>query len=114
MCVFDSGLEKSFVTILENSPKVVAWAKNDHLGFEILYMFEGNIHKYRPDYIVKLSGEKYLIIEVKGEITEQDKVKARYFDEWVNCVNAQGGFGMWSWMMSNHSWEVEKKIKTLQ
>jgi type III restriction enzyme len=113
MCVFDSGLEKSFVTILDNSPNVVAWAKNDHLGFEILYMFEGNIHKYRPDYIVKLSEEKYLIIEVKGEVTEQDKVKAQYLDEWVNCVNTQGGFGTWSWMMSNHSWEVEKKLVTM-
>ncbi len=113
LCVYDSGLEKSFVTNFENSHKVIAWAKNDHLGFEILYMFEGNIHKYRPDYIVKLQDDKYLIVEVKGEVDEKDKVKARYLDEWVNCVNAQGGFGSWSWMMSNHSWEVERKLLAL-
>ncbi len=113
LCVYDSGLEKSFVSNFENNLRVVAWAKNDHLGFEILYMFEGNLHKYRPDYIVKLQDDKYLIVEVKGEVDEKDKVKARYLDEWVNCVNTQGGFGSWSWMMSNHSWDVEKRLKSI-
>lgn len=113
LCVYDSGLEKQFVTNFENYSKIIAWAKNDHLGFEILYMFEGNIHKYRPDYIVKLQDDKYLIVEVKGEVDEKDKVKARYLNEWVKCVNAQRGFGTWSWMMSNHTWEVEKKLKII-
>jgi len=111
LCVYDSALESSIAKALDNSPKVIAWAKNDHLGFEILYMFEGNIHKYRPDYIVKLAENKHLIIEVKGEVTEQDKVKSRYLDEWVNCVNQHGGFGKWSWIMSNHSWDILKQIE---
>ena len=54
-----------------------------------------------------------MIVEVKGEVDEKDKVKARYLDEWVNCVNTQGGFGSWSWMMSNHSWDVEKRLKSI-
>jgi type III restriction enzyme len=112
LCVYDSGLEKSFVAILDNNSKVVAWAKNDHLGFEILYIFEGNVHKYRPDYIVKLEGDKYFIIEIKGEVTEKDRVKARYLNEWVGCINRHGGFGQWNWMMCSHSWEMERVLNS--
>lgn len=106
LCVFDSALEASIVTALENHNDVLAWAKNDHLGFEILYMFEGNIHKYRPDFLVRLASGKYFIIEVKGEITEQDRVKSRYLDEWVTCVNAHGGFGKWSWASVRYASEI--------
>ena len=34
-----------------------------------------------------------LILETKGQDTEQDRVKRRYLDEWVQAVNQQGGFG---------------------
>jgi type III restriction enzyme len=36
-----------------------------------------------------------LVLETKGEETEQDRVKRRYLDEWTQAVNAHGGLGRW-------------------
>ncbi len=52
--VFDSTWEATEAFALDNSPSVQAWAKNVHLGFEILYLFKGVVKKYRPDYLVRL------------------------------------------------------------
>ena len=108
LCVYDSALEASIAFALDNNTNVVAWANNDHLGFEILYMFEGNIHKYRPDYIIRLTEDRYVVVEVKGQPTDQDRVKWLYLNEWTECVNFQGGFGNWSWEAVNHTSELEK------
>ena len=47
------------------------------------------------------SGE-YLVLEVKGQDTEQDQIKRRFLDEWVNAVNDHGGFGRWHWAVSKN------------
>ncbi len=72
-----------------------AGVKNDHLGFEIMYVYRGVVRKYRPDFLVRLATGDMLILETKGQETEQDKVKLRYLDEWAQAVNAHGGFGDW-------------------
>jgi type III restriction enzyme len=41
MCVFDSTWEASEAFELDHNPHVEAWVKNEHLGFEILYVFGG-------------------------------------------------------------------------
>lgn len=69
--------------------------KNDHLGFEVLYVYRGVVRKYRPDFLVRLVSGDTLILETKGQDTEQDRVKWRYLDEWVQAVNTKGGFGRW-------------------
>ncbi len=43
-CVFDSTWEASEAFHLDRSPHVEAWVKNDHLGFEVLYLFNGVVH----------------------------------------------------------------------
>ena len=77
-----------------------AWVKNDHLGFEILYVFNGVVKKYRPDFIIRLTNGKMLVLEVKGQDTQQDKSKRTFLDEWCKAVNSQGGFGVWEWDVS--------------
>ena len=37
-----------------------------------------------------------LILEVKGRDSDQDRTKRRFLEEWVNAVNAHGGFGHWN------------------
>jgi type III restriction enzyme len=91
----DSTWEATDAFVLDNSEHVVAWAKNDHLGFEILYIYRGVVRKYRPDFLVRLADGTMLILETKGQETEQDKVKQRYLEEWVQAVNTHGGFGCW-------------------
>ncbi|MCP9446716.1 MAG: hypothetical protein NNA22_03985 [Nitrospira sp.] len=92
VCVYDSAWEASDAVALENSQAVAAWVKNDHLGFEIPYLYQGVVRKYRPDFLVRLVRGEMLILETKGEESEQDRVKHRYLDEWVKAVNAHGGF----------------------
>ncbi len=49
MCVFDSRWEASEAFELDrNRGLVSAWAKNDHLGFEVTCSFKSVIRKFRP------------------------------------------------------------------
>lgn len=95
VCVYDSTWEASDAFVLDESEAVGAWVKNDHLGFEILYVYRGVVRKYRPDFLIRLTNGDMLVLETKGQETEQDKVKRRYLDEWTHAVNAHGGFGRW-------------------
>ena len=98
-CVYDSSWEASESYILDRD-KHVAWAKNDHLSFEILYVFEGVIHKFRPDFLVRLTNGKMLVLEIKGQDSRQNIAKREFLDEWVRAVNEHGGFGVWAWDVS--------------
>ncbi len=93
--VYDSTWEASDAYALDNSDEVEAWVKNDHLGFEIFYIYRGVVRKYRPDFLVRLRSGEMLVLETKGQMSEQDKVKQKYLDEWIQAVNAHGGFGTW-------------------
>ena len=54
------------------------------------------VRKYRPDFIVRIEPGDHLVLETKGRDSGQDRTKRRFLDEWVNAVNAHGGFGRWS------------------
>ena len=95
VCVYDSTWEASDAFALDDSDAVSAWVKNDHLGFEVLYVYRGVVRKYRPDFLVRLAGGDMLVLETKGQDTEEDRVKRRFLDEWLAAVNAHGGFGQW-------------------
>ena len=94
-CVYDSTWEASDAYVLDHDPRVAAWVKNDHLGFEVFYVHRGVVRKYRPDFLVRLAGGDMLVLETKGQDTEEDRVKRRFLDEWLAAVNAHGGFGQW-------------------
>lgn len=101
-CVFDSTWEASEAFQLDQNENVKAWVKNDHLGFEILYTFQGIVRKYRPDFIIKLKTGGFLVLETKGQDTQRDKTKRAFLNEWVEAVNQHGGFGKWSWAVSHN------------
>ena len=106
VCVYDSTWEASDAFALDESEDVAAWVKNDHLGFEVLYVHRGVVRKYRPDFLVRLQSGDLLILETKGQETDQDKVKWRYLDEWTQAVNAHGGFGRWRWAVAKAAGEI--------
>lgn len=93
--VYDSAWEASEAYKLEKNKDVVAWVKNDHLGFEIVYIFDGVVRKYIPDFLVKLSNGKTLVLETKGQETRRDKEKRRAMSEWVEAVNSCEEYGEW-------------------
>jgi type III restriction enzyme len=106
LCVYDSAWEASESAELDRNPRVEAWAKNDHLGFEILYTFDGVVKKYRPDFLIRLASGEMLILETKGQDTAKDRTKREFLDEWVRAVNGHGGFGKWRWAVSKHPKDV--------
>jgi type III restriction enzyme len=105
-CVFDSTWEATEAFELDRNKNVDAWAKNDHLGFEVLYVFKGVVHKYRPDFIIRLKTGHFLVLETKGQETDQDKTKRAFLDEWVKAVNEHGGFGPWRLAVSRQPGDV--------
>ncbi len=96
MCVYDSRWEANEALELDRNANVRAWVKNDHIGFEITYSFKGIIHKFRPDYLVRLTNGKTLVLEVKGQDDQQHQTKREFLAEWVRAVNGHGGFGVWT------------------
>lgn len=105
--VYDSAWEASDAYVLDNSDEVEAWVKNDHLGFEIFYIYRGVVRKYRPDFLVRLKGGEMLVLETKGQMTEQDKVKQKYLEEWIQAINAHGGFGTWKFDVVRGPQEIQ-------
>ena len=66
---------------LDRNPLVNAWVKNDHLGFEVLYVYRGVVRKYRPDFIIRLKTGNMLVLETKGQLTSRPKPSA---EPWSN------------------------------
>lgn len=105
-CVYDSAWEASEAFALDRNPDVDAWAKNDHLGFEVLYVHRGVVRKYRPDFLIRFKSGHHLVLETKGQDTEQDQTKRRFLAEWTEAVNQHGGFGTWSWDCSRNPADI--------
>jgi type III restriction enzyme len=60
----------------------------------------------RTWFIVRLKTGSFLLLETKGQDTDQDKTKRASLDEWVKVVNEHGGFGNWSWALSKQPGDV--------
>jgi len=110
-CVYDSGWEASEAYFLEKSELVKSFVKNDHLGFFILYNYNGVIRKYFPDFLIRLKNDEYLILETKGVDSQQNQTKRDFLNEWVKAVNTQGGFRKWHFKVSFDPSDIESKIK---
>ncbi|WP_322994360.1 BPTD_3080 family restriction endonuclease [Castellaniella sp.] len=95
--VADSTWEDYAAKRLEARDDIAAYAKNDHLGFQIYYLWHGSKRKYVPDYLVRLANGKLLVLEIKGEDSEQNRKKRLALNAWVRAVNERGGFGVWCW-----------------
>lgn len=95
--VADSTWEAYTANVLEKRKEVESFAKNDHLGFNIYYLWRGSKRKFVPDFLIKLANGKQLVLEIKGEDSEQNRAKRMALDAWVRAVNSRGGFGTWCW-----------------
>jgi len=109
-CVYDSTWEDTESFQLDRDPRVEAWVKNDHLGFDIVYLFKGVVRKYRPDFLIKLTTGEHLILETKGQDSEEGRAKRGFLDEWVRAVNQHGGFGKWK---KDVSWHPDDLVEVL-
>jgi type III restriction enzyme len=92
--VQDSKWEQSAAFYTDTHPGVVAFVKNQGLGFAIPYLHNGQQHDYIPDFIVRLTNGLQLILETKGH-DPLEEVKVQAAQRWVDAVNADGSFGEW-------------------
>ena len=111
MCVYDSAWEASEAFDLDRDPLVESWVKNDHLGYEILYIYRGVVRKYRPDFIIRFRTGNMLALETKGQQDEQSHAKHRALEQWTEAVNQHGGFGHWSVAVSTNPGDIKDILK---
>ncbi len=104
--VFDSTWEANNANIIDKHDAVRAFVKNDHLGFTIKYNFRGIIRSYIPDYLIELKNGDKLILEVKGQDSDENRVKREFLNLWVKAVNETGRFGQWHWAVVFNSSEI--------
>ncbi len=109
--VGDSSWEGHAASVFEKSDDVLAFAKNDHLGFQIQYLWSGSRRRYIPDFLVKYQSGKILVLEIKGADSPQNKAKRDALAEWVEAVNSAGGFGVWSWDVAFKPGEVPDIVR---
>lgn len=106
----DSAWEQYAANIFETRDDIEAYVKNDHLGFQVHYLWAGSRRRFIPDFLVRLANGKTLILEIKGEDSPQDKAKREALNEWVVAVNSAGGFGTWSWDVAHQPAEIQDII----
>ncbi len=110
LVVCDSSWEFLEAKTINESEHVKSFIKNDHLNFVVYYNFQGVVRRFFPDFICKLNNGKNLIIETKGQDSEQNKTKRAYLDEWCRAINQHGGFGQWYWEVSFDPNDIQSLI----
>ncbi|XAM00109.1 DEAD/DEAH box helicase family protein [Phycisphaeraceae bacterium D3-23] len=88
--------EQSVAFQLErDASPVECFVKNDHLDLVIPYEYDGIEHGYLPDFLCRMKNGSHLILEVKGQPTDQTQAKHQGAKRWVQAVNNWGQMGVW-------------------
>ena len=112
--VLDSEWEGEMCRVLEANPHVVAYVKNQNLGFSIPYQVGGEPHDYVPDFLVRLDNGVNLILEVKGFKGEQVNDKKLTTENcWIPAVNRLGSYGRWQFAQFESLFDIEEDFKKL-
>ena len=103
---------------IEDMREVLAYVKNQSLGFTIPYSLNGQERKYIPDFIVRIDDGHgpddalNLVIEVTGEKKKDKEAKAATARSlWVPAVNNQGSFGRWAYLEDFDPWNAQTAIR---
>ena len=101
----DSDWETIVCSKLEELEEVLAYVKNQGIGFRIPYTCDGRPGNYYPDLIVKLDNGRgvadplNLILEVSGQKKKEKEAKVQTAKTmWLPAVNNLGDFGRWAFL----------------
>ena len=85
----DSHLELRFAAFLEDCSDVVSYAKNYlAVHFKLDYVnADGDISNYYPDFMVKLSDKRIVIVETKGQEDLDVPLKMARLRQWCEDIN---------------------------
>lgn len=126
--VLDSDWESEFCRVAESHPRVLAYAKNQSLGFEVPYRMGSESRTYIPDFLVIVDDGRgpadplHLVVEIKGfrglDAAEKKNTMDAY---WVPGVNQLDTYGRWAFVeftdnfliASDFGDQVQKRIDEL-
>ncbi len=116
--VLDSGWEAELARVLEAHPRVLAYVKNQGLGFEVPYRDGAVPRRYVPDVVVRLDvgadEPLNLVLETKGFRGLDAQIKAQTMTElWVPGVNNLRSFGRWAFAEFRDVFEIERAFGEL-
>ncbi|HMR31508.1 MAG TPA: DEAD/DEAH box helicase family protein [Geminicoccaceae bacterium] len=122
--VCDSDWEAELCRVVEGHPRVLAYVKNQGLGFEVPYLFGSTPRRYLPDFIVRVDDGRIatdgtpdplsLVVETKGFRGEDAKDKAETMRAyWVPGVNNLQKFGRWAFVEFNAVYDIEQDFAKL-
>jgi type III restriction enzyme len=85
----DGHFELMFASFLEDCSDVVSYAKNYlAVHFKLDYVnADGDISNYYPDFFVKLSNKRIIIVETKGQEDLDVPLKMQRLRQWCEDVN---------------------------
>ena len=103
-----------FARFLENAEDVDAFIKNEGIGFFIEYIStEKLLRNYKPDFIVRLTNGDHWIVETKGLVDVEVKLKDRRAEEWCKDATALTGIN-WNFMRINQDKFKEYRDKLIR
>ena len=96
-----TNLEKRFADFLDGARDVIRYFKNERFGFSVTY-YEGNRpRQYYPDFLVVVrqpdNSEAMWVIETKGEIRPNTKLKSEAAELWCQRMSATS-YGAWCYL----------------
>ncbi len=85
----DSNLELLFARFLEDCDDVISYGKNyPAVPFKLDYVkADGDLSNYRPDFLVKLSNKRIVIVETKGQEDLDVPLKMERLRQWCGDIN---------------------------
>ncbi len=111
--ICDSDWEAEFARVAEAHPRVLAYVKNQALGFEVPYRDGATPRKYVPDFIVKIDDGQgaddplHLVVEIKGFRRGDAQLKAATMrTRWVPGVNRLRDYGRWDFVEMSDVYEI--------
>ncbi len=116
--VADSNWEHKLSQSLETMDEVIAYAKNQGLGFTIPYTIEGEERSYVPDFIARIDDGRgaedplQLVIEVSGAQRRDKEAKvATARTLWAPAVSNLRSHGRWAFLECRDPWNAETEIR---
>jgi len=95
--VGDSHFELEFASFLDRCSDVVSYTKGYlAVNFKLDYVkADGNISNYYPDFIVKLTDGRSVVVETKGQADLDVPLKVARLKLWCEDINALASDGQW-------------------
>ena len=114
----DSEWEAELARVLEAHPRVIAYAKNQGMQFEIPYRIGRSVRRYIPDFLVRLDigtdEPVTLVLETKGFRGLDAQLKADTMNTlWVPGVNALGTHGRWTFAEFREVFAIQEELGQL-